>query len=125
VSAQGYSTAALQVAVARGTVTLGPDTTVIHDEAALASTREQAWLLEAVAISGGRVIEVGDPRQSGAVGAGGLWPEIEKAAGQRGGWCSSPGSSAPATPLTAVTRPNGVPVNTTKPSPVFRAAAGC
>jgi conjugative relaxase-like TrwC/TraI family protein len=85
VRAQGYSTAALQAGVARGAVTLGASTTVIHDEAALASTREQAWLLEAVAISGARVIEVGDPRQSGAVGAGGLWPEIEHAAAEHGG----------------------------------------
>ncbi len=83
--AAGYSTAALQAGVARGTITLGPEVTVIHDEAALASTREQAWLLEAVAISGGRVIEVGDPRQSGAVGAGGLWPHIEQAASESGG----------------------------------------
>jgi len=85
VSAEGYSTAALQAAVRRGAVTLGREVTVIHDEAALASTREQAWLLEAVATSGARVIEVGDPRQSGAVGAGGLWPHIEQAAAERGG----------------------------------------
>ncbi len=85
VSAQGYSTAALQAAVARGVVQLGPEVTVIHDEAALASTREQAWLLGAVVESGARIIEVGDPRQSGAVGAGGLWPEIETAAAERGG----------------------------------------
>ncbi len=85
VDAQGYSTAALQAAVARGAVTLSPEVTVIHDEAALASTREQAWLLETAAESGARVIEVGDPRQSRAVGAGGLWPQIETAAAQRGG----------------------------------------
>ncbi len=85
VNAEGYSTAALQAAVRRGAVTLSPEVTVIHDEAALASTREQAWLLQAVATSGARVIEVGDPRQSGAVGAGGLWPEIETAAGECGG----------------------------------------
>ncbi|MEO9118176.1 MAG: MobF family relaxase, partial [Solirubrobacteraceae bacterium] len=71
VDAAGYSTMALQAAVRRGAVTLSPEVTVIHDEAALASTREQAWLLEAVAESGARIIEVGDPRQSGAVGAGG------------------------------------------------------
>jgi hypothetical protein len=71
--------------VARGSVVLSSGVTVIHDEAALASTREQAWLLEAVAASGVRLIEVGDPRQSGAVGAGGLWPQIEKAAAERGG----------------------------------------
>ncbi|MEO8969317.1 MAG: MobF family relaxase [Solirubrobacteraceae bacterium] len=85
VNAEGYSTAALQAAVARGAVRLGPGVTVIHDEAALASTREQAWLLETAAVGGARVIEVGDPRQSGAVGAGGLWPAIETAASERGG----------------------------------------
>ena len=85
VSAEGYSTAALQAAVARGAVRLGPEVTVVHDEAALASTREQAWLLDAVAGGGARVIEVGDPHQSQAVGAGGLWPEIEAAALERGG----------------------------------------
>lgn len=83
--ASGYSTMALQAAVRRGAVTLGPEVTVIHDEAALASIREQAWLLEAAVAGGARMIEVGDPRQSGAVGAGGLWPAIEKAAGERGG----------------------------------------
>jgi len=85
VTARGYSTRALEAAVARGAVTLSPDVTVIHDEAALASTREQAWLLRAAAGSGVRVIEVGDPRQSGAVGAGGLWSQIEQAARQAGG----------------------------------------
>ncbi len=85
VAAQGYSTRALEAAVARGAVTLGPEVTVVHDEAALASTREQAWLLRAAAGSGARVIEVGDPRQSGAVGAGGLWPQIEQAARQAEG----------------------------------------
>ncbi len=85
VNAAGYSTAALQAAVGRGAITLGPEVTVIHDEAALAATREQAWLLDAAAISGARVIEVGDPHQSHAVGAGGLWPAIEQAANQHGG----------------------------------------
>jgi len=85
VRAAGYSTRALEAAVARGAVTLSSDVTVIHDEAALASTREQAWLLRAAAGSGARVIEVGDPRQSGAVGAGGLWPQIEQAARQAEG----------------------------------------
>jgi conjugative relaxase-like TrwC/TraI family protein len=81
----GCSTRALQAAVQRGTVTLSPGVTVIHDEAALASTREQAWLLEAVAETGARLIEVGDPHQSQAVGAGGLWPQIEAAAAEHEG----------------------------------------
>jgi len=85
VAAQGYSTRALEAAVARGAVMLSSEVTVVHDEAALASTREQAWLLGVAAISGARVIEVGDPRQSRAVGAGGLWPQIEQAASQHGG----------------------------------------
>jgi len=84
VSADGYSTAALQAAVARGAVVLSPETTIIHDEAALASTREQRWLLGAAADSGARVIAVGDPRQSQAVGAAGLWPAIEQTARERG-----------------------------------------
>lgn len=54
--------------------------TLIHDEAALASTREQHQLLDAVESSGARLIEVGDPRQSHAVGAGGLWARLEHAA---------------------------------------------
>ena len=82
--ADGYSTAALQAAVERGAVTLGRNVTIVHDEAALASTREHEWLLGAAAGSGARVVAVGDPRQSQAVGAAGLWPAIERAAGERG-----------------------------------------
>jgi hypothetical protein len=44
------------------------------------STREQAWLFKAVSESGARVVAIGDPRQSQAVGAGGLWSEIEQTA---------------------------------------------
>ena len=54
--------------------------TVIHDEAALASTREQAWLFRTVSESGARLVSIGDPRQSQPVGAGGLWSEIEQTA---------------------------------------------
>jgi conjugative relaxase-like TrwC/TraI family protein len=82
VNTSGYSTVALHAAIKSGRVTLDPGTTVIHDEAALASTREQQQLLAAIEASGARVIEVGDPRQSQAVGAGGLWPHIEQAARQ-------------------------------------------
>jgi ATP-dependent exoDNAse (exonuclease V) alpha subunit len=56
---------------------LTPNTTVIHDEAALASTREQLQLLRAIETSGARLIVVGDPRQNQPVGAGGLWTHIE------------------------------------------------
>ena len=75
-----YSTAALHAAVSAGRVELGARTTVIHDEAALASTREQQRLFTAVNRAGARLIEVGDPQQSRPVGAGGLWPTIESTA---------------------------------------------
>jgi conjugative relaxase-like TrwC/TraI family protein len=78
VPAAAYSTASLHAAITNGTLTLTPDTTVIHDEAALASTREQHQLLSAVETSGARLILVGDPRQSQAVGAGGLWQDLER-----------------------------------------------
>ncbi|MGH2873724.1 MAG: AAA family ATPase, partial [Solirubrobacteraceae bacterium] len=67
-----------------GSVELGPNTTVIHDEAALASTREQLRLLRAVETSGARLIAVGDPQQNQPVGAGGLWDQIENTARDAG-----------------------------------------
>jgi energy-coupling factor transporter ATP-binding protein EcfA2 len=80
VEGRGYSTTALRVNVERGLVILDVGVTVIHDEAALASTREQAWLFKTVSESGARIVAIGDPRQSQAVGAGGLWGEIEQTA---------------------------------------------
>ena len=79
VDTRHYSLAALQTAITNGTVVLGPQTTIIHDEAALASTREQHALLAAVENSGARLIAVGDPHQNPPVGAGGLWPHLETA----------------------------------------------
>jgi len=79
VDTRHYSLAALQAAINHGTVRLGPQTTIIHDEAALASTREQHALLAAVETSGARLISVGDPHQNPSVGAGGLWPHLEAA----------------------------------------------
>jgi len=79
VDTRHYSLAALQTAITNGTVLLGPQTTIIHDEAALASTREQHALLAAVETSGARLIAVGDPHQNPPVGAGGLWPHLETA----------------------------------------------
>jgi conjugative relaxase-like TrwC/TraI family protein len=75
-----YSTAGLEAAIANQRVALGPDSTVIHDEAALASTDEQVAVLDAVARTGARLIAVGDPRQNQPVGAGGLWQDIENLA---------------------------------------------
>ena len=79
VDTRHYSLAALQTAITNGAVALGPQTTIIHDEAALASTREQHALLAAVENSGARLIAVGDPHQNPPVGAGGLWPHLEAA----------------------------------------------
>ncbi len=79
VDTRQYSLAALQTAITNGTVALGPETTIIHDEAALASTREQHALLAAVETSGARLIAVGDPHQNPPVGAGGLWAHLEAA----------------------------------------------
>jgi DNA-binding NtrC family response regulator len=55
VQTDGYSTAALGSAIATGRLELGEQTTIIHDEAALASTREQHQLLELVEASGARL----------------------------------------------------------------------
>jgi conjugative relaxase-like TrwC/TraI family protein len=84
VRCEAYSTVALHSAISRGNVTLGPQTTIIHDEAALASTQEQLNLLHDVERTGARLIAVGDPRQSQPVGAGGLWGDIEDAATRNG-----------------------------------------
>jgi conjugative relaxase-like TrwC/TraI family protein len=79
VDTRPYSLAALRTAITNATVVLGPQTTIIHDEAALASTREHHALLAAVENSGARLIAVGDPHQNPPVGAGGLWPHLETA----------------------------------------------
>ena len=84
VTTTAYSTAALQAAISVGRVELSSETTVIHDEAALASTREQQQLLHAIESSGARLIAVGDPQQNQPVGAGGLWEQIETTTRQAG-----------------------------------------
>ena len=61
VRCRALSTAGLHAAISDGRIELTPATTVIHDEAALASTREQIRLLRAVEASGARLIAVGDP----------------------------------------------------------------
>jgi conjugative relaxase-like TrwC/TraI family protein len=79
VSTRAYSSAALHAGLEKGSLELTASSTLIHDEAALASTREQQQLLQAAHEFGARLIEVGDPRQSQPVGAGGLWSRIETA----------------------------------------------
>jgi conjugative relaxase-like TrwC/TraI family protein len=85
VKASAHSTVALHNAITSGQIELGAGTTIIHDEAALASAREQERLLAAVEEAGARLIEIGDSRQSHPVGAGGLWPHLEHAARHAGG----------------------------------------
>ncbi len=84
VPTRAYSSAALHAALATSSVELTTLSTVIHDEAALAATREQQQLLQAVEDSGARLIEVGDPRQSQPVGAGGLWSRLEQSVQENG-----------------------------------------
>ncbi len=79
VRCEAYSTAALHAAITHERIRLSPQRTIIHDEAALASTREQLGLLDAVETTGARLIAVGDPQQNQPVGAGGLWEHIEQA----------------------------------------------
>jgi conjugative relaxase-like TrwC/TraI family protein len=84
VDAPAYSTVALQHAITTGQLEIDSRTTVIHDEAALASTREQQHLLEAVEDHWARLIIVGDPQQSKPIGAAGLWPRLEQLANRQG-----------------------------------------
>ena len=84
VDCEAYSSVGLAAAIRSGRVELTTDMTVIHDEAALASTREQLNVLRAVERSGARLIEVGDPQQNQPVGAGGLWSRIEDATREAG-----------------------------------------
>ena len=78
------TTEALRRRISDGKLELGSTTTVIHDEAALASTYEQRFLLEAVRASGARLIEVGDGQQGQPVRAGGLWARLSNVAERAG-----------------------------------------
>jgi ATP-dependent exoDNAse (exonuclease V) alpha subunit len=80
VEAPAYSTVALQHAIETGQLKVDARTTVIHDEAALASTREQQNLLQTVEEHWAHLIIVGDPQQSKPIGAAGLWPRLERLA---------------------------------------------
>ena len=77
VQAPAYSTAAFGHAVRTGRLELDEHSTVIHDEAALASTREQHAIFTAVKHADARLVLVGDPEQNKPVGAGGLWQHLE------------------------------------------------
>ncbi len=80
VETPAYSTVALQHAIATGQLDIDSRTTVIHDEAALASTREQQNLLDTVEENWAHLLIVGDPQQSKPIGAAGLWSRLEQLA---------------------------------------------
>ena len=84
VHAQTMTTEALRRRISDGKLELGPATTIIHDEAALAATHEQRFLLQEVSDAGARLIEVGDGQQGQPVRAGGLWARMSNLAEQAG-----------------------------------------
>ncbi len=84
VPAEALSTRALEAACHTGSLRLGPDTTVIHDECALAATDEQRFLFSACLDGGARLVEVGDSQQSTPVAAGGLIEHVERLAADAG-----------------------------------------
>lgn len=84
VHAEGCSTRALEAEVEHGLLRLGPDTTLIHEECALASTAEQNFVFWACKEGGARLLEVGDRDQNNPVGAGGLMELIEETAVRHG-----------------------------------------
>lgn len=88
VPAEALSTRALEAACKVGSLRLGPDTTVIHEESALAATHEQRALMGACLLGGSRLIEVGDAEQSTPVGAGGLIGRVEQLAAEHDGFVS-------------------------------------
>ena len=124
VEGRGYSTTALRVNVERGLVVLDAGVTVIHDEAALASTREQAWLFKAVERVGR---EVGRDRRPAPVPGG--WcrrvvgrdrTDREGAGRVRRVVTDRPRAR---TRLTVATRPCGARASTTTRSPTTPTAA--
>ena len=84
VDAQTMTTEAMRRRITDGKLELEAATTVIHDEAALAATHEQRFLLQVVRDSGARLIEVGDGQQGQPVRAGGLWTRLSNLAEQAG-----------------------------------------
>lgn len=73
ITTSSFSTVALQHAISTNKLQLDASTTVIHDEAALASTRELQPLLQAIDTSGARLIPVGvraSPKRSARAGSG-------------------------------------------------------
>lgn len=63
-------------AVAAGRAPLPPGTVIVMDESSTTSTMHAAALAELVERCGGKLVTIGDPRQIGAVGPGGLYGHL-------------------------------------------------
>jgi ATP-dependent exoDNAse (exonuclease V) alpha subunit len=61
-----------------GSVELGEQTTVFFDEAGMGDTRRLDALTRTADESGGKLVLIGDARQLPAIGAGGMFEEIER-----------------------------------------------
>ena len=104
VECHAYSTAGLAAAMRHDRVALTPRTTIIHDEAALASTREQLDLLDAVETSGARLIAVGDPQQTSPSAPAASGSRSKRPPGTPTRTWNSPTTNAPRIPPTGATR---------------------
>jgi len=74
------STAALLIrteeARSMGLRPLRPGTVIVADESSTASTADSVALAELALECGGKLVEIGDPRQIGAIGPGGLYAHL-------------------------------------------------
>lgn len=68
--------AALRYQLREGLVELPKDSTIIIDEASMASTPDLVWLMHTATHFGARVALIGDPEQLGAVGRGGVFADF-------------------------------------------------
>ena len=71
------NTSALLAQVDGGRTSLGPNTVVVMDEAGMADTNRLAELVQATAEHESKLVLVGDQAQLSAIGAGGLFKELQ------------------------------------------------
>ena len=74
---RAVNTSALLVGVDSGRTHLGPDTVVVMDEAGMADTNRLAALVQRTAEHESKLLLVGDEAQLPAIGAGGLFAELQ------------------------------------------------
>jgi len=75
---KALNTSALLAQMDSGRTTLGPSTVVVMDEAGMADTNRLAELVKATAERESKLVLVGDHAQLSAIGAGGLFTELQK-----------------------------------------------